>query len=99
MIIGGEWCSWCHIMEAFLETNKNIKQALLDVFVILKVNISEENDNEEFMSQLPEVRGVPHFVIAGSAGKIVGSQSTGSLERKNSYSQEAFMTFINKWRN
>lgn len=96
--VGGNWCSWCHIMEDFLDRNPPVHKALHDTFVLLKVNISDENRNEEFLSQLPEIRGVPHFVVVNSEGKVLGVQNTTHLEQGDSYSSKAFMGFIDRWR-
>ncbi len=96
--VGGNWCSWCHIMEDFLDRNPPVHKALHDTFVLLKVNISDENRNEKFLSYLPEIRGVPHFVVVNSEGKVLGVQNTTHLEQGDSYSSKAFMGFIDRWR-
>lgn len=96
--VGGNWCSWCHIMEDFLGKNPSIRKSLHATFIILKVNISDENRNEKFLSYLPEIRGVPHFVVVNSEGKVLGEQNTAHLEQGSSYSPKAFMEFIARWR-
>lgn len=96
--IGGDWCTWCHVMEEYLAETPAVRSALLNAFVILKVNVSEENPNTEFVSYLPEIRGVPFFVIADPDGQVVGEQETASLEQDHGYSDEAFMAFIRRWR-
>src|SRR5262245_33422151 len=36
--IGGEWCSWCHIMDRFFAANPELKDLRDAKFVWLKVN-------------------------------------------------------------
>ena len=95
--LGGDWCSWCHRLDKFLAENTDVAKELDDVFVMLKVNVSDDNMNEEFVATLPEIIGYPHFVIADSDGNIVGSQNTGLLEEGKGYSKIAFAEFINQW--
>ncbi|GAB1263462.1 thioredoxin family protein [Aurantivibrio infirmus] len=94
---GGDWCRWCHIMDAFFVDNPQIKKDLLKVFVLLKVNVSEENGNETFLKDFPEIPGYPHFLILDNEGALIAAQGTAELEQGESYSLQAFQTFIDKW--
>ncbi|NNF96568.1 MAG: thioredoxin family protein, partial [Halobacteria archaeon] len=59
--VGGDWCSWCHILNKFLAENQQIREQLHRNFVILKVNVSEANDNAAFMAGFPKPLGYPHI--------------------------------------
>ena len=63
----------------------------------MKINYSEENKNEKFLSQYPKVDGYPHFFVLDKNGKLLYSQNTGLLEKEKSYDREKFMTFLKKW--
>ena len=95
---GGDWCVWCHRLDAFIAKNPTIEKELNEVFVLLRINVSEENSNEEFLSTLPKIKGYPHFFIANGSGEIVGAQDTSKLESEKTYSPKAFTEFIEKWR-
>lgn len=95
--LGGDWCSWCHRLDKFFNTNKDIATKLDEVFVVLKVNVSDDNMNDEFVATLPKIIGYPHFVIANAEGEIIGSQNTGLLEEGQGYSKEAFTKFLTEW--
>lgn len=101
MELGGDWCSWCHVLDNFLHRNRKIKQDLLDVFVVMKVNVSEENWNEEFRSHLPDTIAYPHFFIADSEGHVIASQDVADLVDgivdENTYSRRLFKKFIEVW--
>ena len=95
---GGDWCIWCHRIESFIVTTPEVNAGIDDVFVFLKINVSDENKNEKFVKQFPAIKGYPFFVIVDENGKVIGSQNTGSLELGKSYSIDKFREFIAKWK-
>ncbi len=97
IVVGGDWCSWCHTLDKFIKTDKDIQAKLAETFVILKVNYSEENLNEEFLGKYPEIQGYPAILILDETGKYVASENSGELEEGKSYSRDAFLAFIAKW--
>ena len=99
IIAGGDWCSWCHRLDRFIERNDEVRQGLDEAFVTIKVYIGDENYNEIFFSQLPPARGAPHFWIVSPQRDVLASQSTGALEQgKRSYDKQAFLSFIERWK-
>lgn len=95
--IGGNWCTWCHKMDAFLEKNPDIYQALHNNYVLLKINVSDSNENDAFMKGLPPVLGYPHMYVSTSTGKMVLSKDTAELQENGEYSREQWLTFIKEW--
>ena len=95
--IGGNWCSWCHKMDAFLVKNPEVFQALHSQYVLLKINVSDSNENDDFMKSLPPVLGYPHMYVSTSSGKMLLSKDTAELLEDNHYSKEHWLAFINKW--
>jgi thioredoxin-related protein len=95
--VGGEWCIWCHRIDAFIEENKDLKSYLNENFIVLKINFSEENKNEDFLSQFPEIPGFPHYFVLEKNGEFLFSQGTGDLESGKSYDKNKFMEFLKKW--
>lgn len=95
--LGGNWCVWCHRLDRFIGSHAQLKQQLLAQFEPVMVNISEENDNAEFIAQLPAIKGYPYFVILDAQGKVIGEQNTGLLEQGKGYSTEAFKAFLDDW--
>ncbi|MEM7336870.1 MAG: thioredoxin family protein, partial [Chloroflexota bacterium] len=69
LIVGGEWCPWCHILEDYLETNQTVADLVLDNYLIVKINVSLENENVAFMETLPEVAGYPHLFVLDQSGE------------------------------
>ncbi len=96
--IGGTWCTWCHKMDAFLEKNPEVYQALHQEFVVLKVSVSDSNENEAFMKGLPPVLGYPHMYVSTSEGKMLLSKDTAELQQDGQYSTPNWLAFINQWK-
>jgi thiol:disulfide interchange protein len=96
--VGGDWCRWCHVLNKFLAENKNISEQLHRHFVILKVNVSEANDNADFMAGFPRPLGYPHIYITESDGTIIFSKDTAELLENSRYSVKRFQQFIDKWK-
>ena len=95
--VGGDWCIWCHRLDAFIESNDEIKNYLNKNFILLKINYSKENKNEEFLSKYPEIAGYPHYFVLEKDGKFLHSQNTGDLEQDKGYSKEKMMAFLKEW--
>jgi thiol:disulfide interchange protein len=95
--VGGEWCIWCHIMDAYFEKNPELLSFREKNFVMVKVNYSEENKNEALLSRYPAVAGYPHIFVLERDGKLLHSQDTGKLEEGKSYNLAKFMDFLKEW--
>ena len=96
--VGGDWCQWCHILDEFIVDHPEVKTTLYDNFVILKVNVSEDNKNKKFMSSMPEVDGYPHVYITDIKGSIKFSGDLSPLLKKGKFSEKLFLEFLNRWK-
>jgi thioredoxin-related protein len=96
--LGGNWCAWCKKLDRFIENNQTVKNKLYDNFVVLKVNVSDENDNHEFLSTFPKTLGYPHFFVSDSNGAVLYSKDTAELLENEQYSEQRFLEFIERWR-
>ena len=95
--VGGEWCSWCHRMDAFFRDDAEL-HALRDAgYVWMKVNYSEDNENAAFLAQFPDVKAYPHLFVLDADGKLLHSQFTGELELDKGYDREKFDAFLRAW--
>lgn len=95
--VGGEWCVWCHYMDAFYVAHPDLQTLRDSAYVLVKVNFSEENMNTDFLGQYPEIAGYPHIFILDSDGTFVHSQNTADLEEGESYNLERFQAFLQTW--
>lgn len=95
--VGGEWCSWCHILDRFIDANAEVAALRNRNYVWVKVNWSKENKNEAFLSRYPAIKGYPHLFVLDADGKLVHSQDTGELESGKSYDLAKMTAFLKKW--
>jgi thioredoxin-related protein len=96
--VGGEWCIWCHRIDAFMHNTKEINSLLEKYYLVVKINYSKENKNEKFLSQYPKIEGYPHFFVLDKNGKLLHSQNTGDLEKDKGYNKDKFIAFLNEWK-
>ncbi|HSB00720.1 MAG TPA: thioredoxin family protein [Anaerolineales bacterium] len=96
--LGGDWCIWCKHMDDFYVAHSALLQFRAEHYVLVKVNVSEENMNEAFLSQFPQAAGYPHIYILDRDGTFLHSQDTAKLEDGvDSYVLEVFMAFLQEW--
>jgi thioredoxin-related protein len=97
LIVGGEWCSWCHTLEEYFAAHPDLKALREKNFVTVKINFSDENPNEAVLSRYPAPQGYPHIFVLDSDGKLVRSQDTSVFEEGRGYVLERLQTFLTYW--
>jgi len=95
--VGGDWCGWCHLMSKYFRENEKVAKALLSDFLIVKVNYSDENKNEEFLGKFPRISAYPHLFVLDADGKLLHSQNTADLEEGRGYKEDVVLAFLSKW--
>jgi thiol:disulfide interchange protein len=95
--VGGEWCSWCHILDEYFDKHPDLTALRDKNFVTVKINFSEENPNKEVLSRYGPINGYPHIFVLDSDGKFLHSQGTGVLESGKSYDLERMNNFLTEW--
>lgn len=95
--LGGNWCSWCKKMDVFFDNNPDIKKQLHETFVMLKINVSNENDNAEFLKAFPKPLGYPHMYVSEYNGSVLLSKDTAEFLENGKYSRQAFLNFFERW--
>jgi thiol:disulfide interchange protein len=97
VVVGGEWCSWCHIMDRFLRDHPDLEELRDKNYVSMKVSMSQENPNRAFLSRFPRIHGYPHIFILDAGGNLIQSQATNELEDGRSYSTKRFKQFLERF--
>ncbi len=64
----------------------------------MKVNYGDGNNNSAFLANYPEVAAYPHFFVLESDGTFLHSQGTAELEEGQSYNEQVFLAFLDKWK-
>ena len=97
VIVGGEWCSWCHIMDDFFHEHADLTAIREKNYVLMKVSMSQENPNKAFLYRFPKIHGYPHIFILDADGKLLQSQATNELEDGHSYNVKRFKKFLEQF--
>jgi thioredoxin-related protein len=97
--VGGNWCSWCVKLHGFLESQSRLDSILKSDFVLLRINYSPENKNEEVLATLgfPQRFGFPVLVVLDSDGSRLHTQDTWYLELDKGYDPEKVERFLLGW--
>ena len=95
--VGGEWCSWCHVMDRFFARDAQAARLRDARFVLVKVNYSPENRNQALLARWPKVAGYPHLFVLGPDGSLLHSQDTGELEAGKDYDRAKMLAFLQRW--
>lgn len=97
--IGGDWCVWCHRLEAFISEHPELRELRDRHFVVVKVFIGTDKDetNRTFVSRLPQLAGVPHLFVYNGASYLLCSQATAALEEGETYNYEKVRAFLQEW--
>jgi thiol:disulfide interchange protein len=95
--VGGEWCSWCHLLDATLVKEASLALLFQRHYVVVRVNYSDENENKPFLSRFPKHLGYPHIYVLDRNGRLLHSQHTSLLESGKGYSIKALEEFLRAW--
>jgi thiol:disulfide interchange protein len=95
---GGNWCIWCRRLDKFISDQPEISKNMSEVFIVLKINVSEENGNVNFLKQFSNITGYPHFIITNASGEELAAVNTGTLEKGKGYSALKMQEFIDTWK-
>jgi thioredoxin-related protein len=97
--IGGNWCGWCKMFHELVTTDEEIKQYIADNYVVVHLNYSKENTNDEMLAELeyPQRFGFPVFVILDGKGNRIHTQSSGYLEEGKGHSKAKVLEFLQQW--
>ena len=96
--VGGDWCSWCHLLDRMFVRHADLQRLREDSYVWVKVNYSPENKNAAVLARYPKFKGYPHIFVLDADGTVLHSQDTSKLEEGKDYSLEKLTAFLERWR-
>ena len=99
--VGGNWCSWCILLDRFLHDNADLASLVEDHYVVVHVNMSRENPNAAFLARYPRIAGYPFLIVLSPQGKLLHAQATDPLQNsenlQDGYSRKRVRAFLTKW--
>lgn len=102
-IVGGNWCSWCRVLERKLKEDPAVAAALARGFEVVHLNYSKENQNRDVLGPFgaTEKTGYPYLVVLSPELELLKMQETGSLETADKkhpgYDGAALVAFLEAW--
>ena len=97
LVVGDEWCGWCHILERFFQEHSDLEAFLNKNYVTMKVRMSQEHPNRAFLSHFPYMHSDPHIFILDARGNLIHSLPTTVLEGGRSYDAKRFQQFLEQF--
>lgn len=97
--VGGNWCPWCVKFHKMISADARLDSLIRANYVVVKVNYSKENKNNELLSTLgyPQRFGFPVFVILDQTGRVIHTQDSGYLELDKGYDPEKVERLFINW--
>ena len=95
--VGGDWCSWCHVLDTFLEKHPEIVELRDSNFITVNVFYSSENKNEKVLSKYPKTATIPHFFVLDRDGTLLCSHAMVTLEVGGEPNAEKWKEFLTQW--
>jgi len=94
--VGGDWCLWCHIMDNLFDSHPGLAAFREEHYVRVKIDYSQENPNEAFLSHYPRISRYPHFFVLDAEGNLVCSQDTRKFENGQTYNARKVGAFLKR---
>ncbi len=97
--IGGNWCSWCLLLNKLYETDSDVAKALNDNYILVHLNTSPENKNEDILAELgyPQRFGFPVLVVLDQNGMRIHTQNSAYLEKGKGHDPKKVIGFLKDW--
>jgi len=97
--LGGNWCIWCLRFNKLVTETPELTKLMNDNYVVVHVNYSPENKNEEVFASLgyPQRFGFPVFVVLDANGKRLHTQNSAYLEEGSGHSPKLVSEFLQSW--
>ena len=95
--VGGNWCSWCRVLDAFFRAHPDVTTLRDANFVTVKVDVEPGRAEPGALARYPPVPGYPHFFVLDADEKVLESKNTEELESGGDYDPERFVVFLKSW--
>lgn len=95
--VGGDWCTWCHVLDRLLARECALATRLHRTFVLLKVAIDEDHDAAEVLSGYPAADGYPYLYVVRADGALIHAQDAVGFMEDGDYSARRVAEFIERW--
>ena len=95
--IGGDWCAWCVMLDQYINAHRDVREAFLTSFVIVKVNVDAQHPNAAFLASYPRIEGYPSLLILDGDGAFREAQDPTALQNDDGYALTPMVAFAHRW--
>lgn len=106
LILGGDWCSWCKVLENDIDESEELTALLSRHYVVAKVHCDSESPGIRYKPRKQPQYGAsfvniraksyPHLVILDSDGNRLLSRKMSGLVRNRRYSEPKLLRLLNR---
>lgn len=97
LILGGEWCGWCRVLEETFQRNPNLSELRNRIFVTVRIDANGVNNRRCALRTYPEPSSFPFVYVLDEAGKLLGVEDTVDWESSDGYDPNRIEKFLQKW--
>lgn len=97
VMVGGDWCVWCFLLDRYLRTDVDATRILYGEFEVLRVYYGDDNTNDAFLDRFPEFEMFPHFFVVESDGRVLASIPADVLIADAKYDVGRIRAFAARW--
>ncbi|HEX7503131.1 MAG TPA: thioredoxin family protein [Acidobacteriota bacterium] len=98
LMFGGNWCPWCHRLHELFASDPQVKKLLAERYVLLLVDVGEKPGQplNQDLVDLYRVKGFgyPALAVLDKMGKLLGTQTTGVLEKGKGHDPAKVLAFL-----
>ena len=87
------------MFDKFVKDDQELTEFVKNNYVVVHLNYSRENKNEECLKRLefPNRFGYPVFIILDGEGERIHTQNSALLEEGKGYNRKDVMNFFKAW--
>jgi len=97
LVVGGDWCADCVILDRVFADNPDIREAFGKAFVMTKIYLGPGNLNPDFLGAYPEIEWVPQFFVLDSDGTFLKAKDTRDLSKDHVFNRSKMLDFAREW--
>lgn len=95
VMLGGNWCGWCHKLHDLFKSDREIARVLLYEYQVVMADTAAKNAEELMKTwDVDTSKGVPYLVVLDEAGNVVTRQETGTLEEGDHHVPSKVKAFL-----
>ncbi len=95
VMIGGNWCGWCHKLHDLFKSDREIARTLLYEYRLVMADTEAAGADALIADWKADTsKGVPYLVVLDGDGKVVTRQETGSLEEGDHHDPKKVLDFL-----